>query len=109
MSSNSSTGTSNTKMGTMMLGALGVVFGDIGTSPLYALKVSIEAAGIPVGGDISTSVYGVLSLITWALIFVVTVKYRTWQSNVGYKKKVEFSLLLHKKSKTRIGSMGYSK
>jgi len=75
MSSNSSTGTSHTKMGTMMLGALGVVFGDIGTSPLYALKVSIEAAGIPVGGDISTSVYGVLSLITWALIFVVTVKY----------------------------------
>ena len=75
MSSNSSAGTSHAKMGTMMLGALGVVFGDIGTSPLYALKVSIEAAGIPVGGDISPSVYGVLSLITWALIFVVTIKY----------------------------------
>jgi len=75
MSSNLPNNTSHAKMGTMMLGALGVVFGDIGTSPLYALKVSIEAAGIPVGGDISPSVYGVLSLITWALIFVVTVKY----------------------------------
>lgn len=58
-----------------MLGALGVVFGDIGTSPLYALKVSIEAAGISAGGDIAPSVYGVLSLISWALIFVVTIKY----------------------------------
>ena len=75
MSSNSASGTSHAKMGAMMLGALGVVFGDIGTSPLYALKVSIEAAGIPAGGDISPSVYGVLSLITWALIFVVTIKY----------------------------------
>jgi len=75
MSSNSAAGVSHAKMGTLMLGALGVVFGDIGTSPLYALKVSIEAAGIPTGGDISPSVYGVLSLITWALIFVVTIKY----------------------------------
>ena len=62
-------------MGALMLGALGVVFGDIGTSPLYALKVSIEAAGISAGGDIAPSVYGVLSLISWALIFVVTIKY----------------------------------
>jgi len=59
----------------MMLGALGVVFGDIGTSPLYALKVSIEAAGIAPGSDISPTVNGILSLITWALIFVVTIKY----------------------------------
>ncbi len=62
-------------MRVMMLGALGVVFGDIGTSPLYALKVSIEAAGIAPGSDLSPSVYGILSLITWALIFVVTIKY----------------------------------
>ena len=75
MSAHGSTDHSHAKMGAMMLGALGVVFGDIGTSPLYALKVSIEAAGVPHGGDISPAVYGILSLITWALIFVVTIKY----------------------------------
>ena len=62
-------------LGALVLGALGVVFGDIGTSPLYALKVSVEASGAKGGSDIAQAVYGVLSLITWALIFVVTVKY----------------------------------
>ena len=75
MSSVSTHGDSHAKMGAMMLGALGVVFGDIGTSPLYALKVSIEAAGVTPGHDISAAVYGILSLITWALILVVTIKY----------------------------------
>ncbi len=57
----------------LTLGALGVVFGDIGTSPLYALRMSITAAG---GAHPSPAViFGVLSLILWALIFVVTVKY----------------------------------
>ena len=59
----------------LMLGALGVVFGDIGTSPLYALKVSVEASGAKEGGDIVQAVYGILSLITWALTLVVTLKY----------------------------------
>ena len=62
-------------LGALVVGALGVVFGDIGTSPLYALKVSVEASGAKGGSDIAQAVYGVLSLITWALIFVVTVKY----------------------------------
>lgn len=55
------------------LGALGVVFGDIGTSPLYALKACLTAAGnaVPVAGD----VLGVLSLIFWALLLIITVKY----------------------------------
>ena len=75
MSSVNSHGGSHAKMGAMMLGALGVVFGDIGTSPLYALKVSIEAAGSAPGQDITPAVLGILSLITWALIFVVTIKY----------------------------------
>jgi KUP system potassium uptake protein len=64
-----------TPMRVLMLGALGVVFGDIGTSPLYALKVSIEAAGVSPDSDIAPTVYGILSLITWALILVVTIKY----------------------------------
>ncbi|NDH52636.1 MAG: potassium transporter Kup [Betaproteobacteria bacterium] len=62
-------------LGALVVGALGVVFGDIGTSPLYALKVSVEASGAKGGSEIAQAVYGVLSLITWALIFVVTVKY----------------------------------
>ena len=66
---------SSKKIGALILGALGVVFGDIGTSPLYALKVSIEASGAHEGNDIVKAVFGILSLITWALILVVTVKY----------------------------------
>ncbi len=56
-----------------MLGALGVVFGDIGTSPLYAMRASVQAAGGAVPG--AMAVYGALSLIFWALIVVVTIKY----------------------------------
>ena len=56
-----------------MLGALGVVFGDIGTSPLYAMRASAQAAGGAVPGPLA--VYGALSLIFWALIVVVTIKY----------------------------------
>src|SRR5438045_8666309 len=57
----------------LALGALGVVFGDIGTSPLYAMGQSVVAAG----GDRPApfAVYGALSLIFWALMIVVTVKY----------------------------------
>jgi len=66
---------SSAKMGALMLGALGVVFGDIGTSPLYALKVSVESAGGVAGTDLSHVVLGVLSLITWAVILVVMIKY----------------------------------
>ena len=58
----------------MALGSVGVVYGDIGTSPLYAFRVAVVAAGEsgPVTRDI---VLGVLSLIVWALIVMVTVKY----------------------------------
>ncbi len=52
------------------LGALGVVYGDIGTSPLYALKEATAAAG---GGQ--AVVLGVLSLIFWSLLIVITMKY----------------------------------
>lgn len=57
----------------LTLAALGVVYGDIGTSPLYALRESLgHAYDIPATRD---NVLGILSLITWALILVVTVKY----------------------------------
>ncbi|MBV9693110.1 MAG: KUP/HAK/KT family potassium transporter, partial [Alphaproteobacteria bacterium] len=57
----------------LTLGALGVVFGDIGTSPLYAMRESAMAAG----GKVPTAfaVMGTASLIFWALMIVVTLKY----------------------------------
>jgi KUP system potassium uptake protein len=55
------------------LGALGVVFGDIGTSPLYAFRESFLAAdGLVVNEE---SVLGILSLMFWSLVLVVTIKY----------------------------------
>src|SRR4051812_10413431 len=60
---------------TMALGSVGVVYGDIGTSPLYAFREALHAATH--GGEDMTrdTVLGVLSLILWALIVVVTLKY----------------------------------
>jgi KUP system potassium uptake protein len=58
----------------LMLGSVGVVYGDIGTSPLYAFREATVAAAA--GGAVTrTIVLGVLSLILWALIVVVTLKY----------------------------------
>ena len=55
------------------LGALGIVFGDIGTSPLYALRECFHGThGITLN---PANIYGVLSLIVWALILVISVKY----------------------------------
>ena len=58
----------------LTFGTLGVVYGDIGTSPLYAVRESVLAAG---GGGAASGIIilGILSLIIWALILVVTVKY----------------------------------
>ncbi|HQV04827.1 MULTISPECIES: potassium transporter Kup [unclassified Novosphingobium] len=56
-----------------MLGAIGVVFGDIGTSPLYAMKESFIGPH-PLAVD-RLHIFGVLSLIFWALVLIVTVKY----------------------------------
>ncbi len=58
---------------TLCLGALGVVFGDIGTSPLYTMKEC--RAHLPSGVDVSSGVLGVLSLIFWALMLIVSLKY----------------------------------
>lgn len=57
-------------LGALTLGALGIVFGDIGTSPIYALRESLRTAGTEV-----YDIYGVVSLIFWSLMLVVTLKY----------------------------------
>jgi KUP system potassium uptake protein len=57
------------------LGALGVVYGDIGTSPLYVIKTVFDPAhGLPVS---ESNVFGIISLVFWALMAVVTLKYIT--------------------------------
>jgi KUP system potassium uptake protein len=62
-----------TPLAATTVAALGVVFGDIGTSPLYALKEGMSPGhGIPIS---EATVYGVLSLIVWTLTLVVSVKY----------------------------------
>src|SRR5271157_3548320 len=54
----------------LAVAALGVVYGDIGTSPLYTIKQCFENATVS-----QSRVFGVLSLIAWSLTLVVTVKY----------------------------------
>jgi KUP system potassium uptake protein len=60
-------------IGFLALTALGVVFGDIGTSPLYAFSIALNATGHPV--PTPSDVMGVVSLIFWALVLMVSVKY----------------------------------
>ncbi|MGV3755485.1 MAG: potassium transporter Kup [Verrucomicrobiota bacterium] len=60
-------------LGVMMLGALGVVYGDIGTSPLYALRECFN--GSHAVAPSQENVLGVLSLILWSLIVLVSIKY----------------------------------
>ncbi len=62
-------------LATMCFGALGVVYGDIGTSPLYAFKEAFGQHGVQVSPQ---NVFGVLSLIFWSLVLVVSVKYATF-------------------------------
>lgn len=59
----------------LMLGSIGVVYGDIGTSPLYAFREAATAAGVTATAANPVAILGVLSLILWALIVVVTLKY----------------------------------
>jgi KUP system potassium uptake protein len=60
----------------LAIGSIGVVYGDIGTSPLYAFREAVNAAAAGSGAaPASGAIYGVLSLILWALIFIVTFKY----------------------------------
>ena len=59
----------------LTLGSIGVVYGDIGTSPLYAVRESVLAAVGAGNPATEEAVLGILSLIIWALILIVTIKY----------------------------------
>jgi KUP system potassium uptake protein len=62
----------------LAFGALGVVFGDIGTSPLYTLRECLHETAGASGRVDAADVFGLLSLIFWSLTMVVTVKYLTF-------------------------------
>jgi KUP system potassium uptake protein len=60
------------RLSTLALGAIGVVYGDLGTSPLYTMKETFGGHGLPMTTD---NVLGVLSLVFWTLMLVVSIKY----------------------------------
>ncbi len=73
----SSSGPATAGMAALMVGALGVVFGDIGTSPLYAMQ-SVFFVGDGVVHPSAGNVYGVVSLIFWTITLIVSIKYVTF-------------------------------
>ncbi len=92
----------------LTLGALGVVYGDIGTSPLYALKECFDPKhGVPVN---PSGVLGILSLIIWSLILIVTVKYLVFVLRADNKGEggilALLSLAFPVKKAGRLGKLG---
>jgi len=70
----SSDDTAHKQFWALALGSIGVVYGDIGTSPLYAFREAVNAV-VAHGLPLAEAVIGILSLILWALIIIVTIKY----------------------------------
>src|SRR5262245_27730591 len=62
----------------LLIGALGIVYGDIGTSPLYALKECFSPENPHAMAPSPANILGVLSLIFWSLVLIVSVKYLTF-------------------------------
>jgi KUP system potassium uptake protein len=65
-------GADHGRLAVLAFGALGIVYGDIGTSPLYAFRESFEHAELEVG---ESTAYGVASVVFWALIVIISIKY----------------------------------
>jgi KUP system potassium uptake protein len=76
MQGNGASGVHNAGLWALAVGSIGVVYGDIGTSPLYALRVAIVSASEAGQAALTrATVIGVVSLILWALFIIVTLKY----------------------------------
>jgi KUP system potassium uptake protein len=93
-------GISRTGLPLLGLSALGIVFGDIGTSPLYTLKTVLSLGANPPTSD---AVLGILSLIIWTLMLITTVKYVSVAMSIDYDGEggilALMSLLSHKRHK----------
>lgn len=64
--------TKKQQSGWLFIGAIGVVFGDIGTSPLYALQSIFHLSGLPLD---TKAIQGIISLILWSIVIIVSIKY----------------------------------
>jgi KUP system potassium uptake protein len=93
-------GAQRTALPLLGLSALGIVFGDIGTSPLYTLKTVLSLGGNPPTAD---AILGVLSLIIWTLTLITTVKYVIVAMSIDYDGEggilALMSLLSHERQK----------
>ena len=94
----------------LSLAALGVVYGDIGTSPIYALRESLHGThGVPPTPE---NVLGLLSLIFWALIIVISIKYLAFvmrADNCGEGGMIALTALVTPDSaRARLGGAGSS-
>jgi len=86
----------------LTLGAMGVVYGDIGTSPIYAFNEAVRA-----GGDTRDEILGVLSLVFWTLTIVVSIKYMLFVLNADNKGEGgTIALFSQLSSKIRSGKKG---
>ncbi len=91
------------RFGALVLGALGVVYGDIGTSPLYTMKIALDWSG---GFSSSGVVLGMLSLIVWTLLITTSIKYVAVvmrADNEGEGGILALMSLLSRKQADRIG------
>ena len=80
-------GTPRSSLGALALGALGVVYGDLGTSPLYTLKTALDWAG----GATPAVAVGMLSLILWTLLIITSFKYVPWSCAPTTMARAAFS------------------
>ena len=91
----------------LTLGAMGVVYGDIGTSPIYAFNEAVHA-----GGDTRSEILGVLSLVFWTLTIVVSIKYLIFVLNADNKGEggtlAMFSQFSERIRTGRKGLMGFT-
>ncbi|HEY0197086.1 MAG TPA: potassium transporter Kup [Rhodanobacter sp.] len=88
---------------TLALGAIGVVFGDIGTSPLYTMKETLGTHGMT---PTPSAVLGVLSLVFWSLIMVVSLKYVTFVMRADNKGEGGIMALMALAQRSMSGSAG---
>jgi KUP system potassium uptake protein len=100
---------SGDRLAKLSLAALGVVFGDIGTSPLYAIRECFHGEyGIPVTNE---NILGVLSLMFWALIMIVTFKYLTFvfrADNNGEGGVIALTALIKRTKITKNRGIGFA-
>ncbi|BBA33196.1 probable potassium transport system protein kup [Methylocaldum marinum] len=85
-----------------LVGTLGVVFGDIGTSPLYTMRVAFSGPHAIAPSE--TNILGVLSLILWSLIVIVSIKYATIMLRADSRGEGGIMVLLSLASRTAIDS-----